>query len=241
MERNSINMLSKVLPRRLLVSLVGVLVVGAFVGVSIAAASGLISNGGFESYTDTYGGSGSGIIAPWSIDSGDIDVVAGWQPSEGLVSIDLNGFYPGSISQSFATDPGEEYEVLFDLAGNPGTDVVTVEVSAAGQSATYDFDTAGHSVADMGWEEKSFAFTAMSSATTLSFSSLTTLPKCLSGLFAACGPALDNIRVTSTAPPLPDTKDQCKKGGWKEYGVFKNQGDCVSFVATGGKNRPAFE
>jgi hypothetical protein len=31
----------------------------------------------------------------------------------------------------------------------------------------------------------------------------------------------------------------CKKGGWKTLGPFKNQGDCVSFVSTGGKNPPA--
>jgi hypothetical protein len=40
------------------------------------------------------------------------------------------------------------------------------------------------------------------------------------------------------AQPLPITKDQCKSSGWKTYGVFKNQGDCVSFVATKGKNQP---
>jgi hypothetical protein len=40
------------------------------------------------------------------------------------------------------------------------------------------------------------------------------------------------------APPLPTSKDECKNGGWRTYGVFKNQGDCVSFVATGGKNPP---
>ena len=38
---------------------------------------------------------------------------------------------------------------------------------------------------------------------------------------------------------LPTTKRQCKKGGWQSFGVFKNQGDCVSFVATGGKNPPS--
>jgi hypothetical protein len=32
---------------------------------------------------------------------------------------------------------------------------------------------------------------------------------------------------------LPSSKDQCKSGGWKTYGVFKNQGDCVRFVAGG--------
>jgi hypothetical protein len=44
--------------------------------------------------------------------------------------------------------------------------------------------------------------------------------------------------VVVDAPPLPTSKDQCKKGGWRDFGVFKNQGDCVSFVATGGKNPP---
>jgi hypothetical protein len=38
---------------------------------------------------------------------------------------------------------------------------------------------------------------------------------------------------------LPDTEAACKDGGWEVFGVFKNQGDCVSFVATGGKNPPA--
>jgi hypothetical protein len=40
-------------------------------------------------------------------------------------------------------------------------------------------------------------------------------------------------------PEMPTTKDQCKKGNWQTYGVFKNQGDCVSYVATGGRNGPA--
>ena len=39
---------------------------------------------------------------------------------------------------------------------------------------------------------------------------------------------------------IPLTKDDCKKDLWKEYGIFKNQGDCVSFVATGGRNLPSF-
>ena len=39
--------------------------------------------------------------------------------------------------------------------------------------------------------------------------------------------------------PMPTSADQCKKDGWKQYGVFKNQGDCVSYVATGGSNPPS--
>jgi hypothetical protein len=39
--------------------------------------------------------------------------------------------------------------------------------------------------------------------------------------------------------PLPTSKAQCMNGGWKNFGTtFKNQGDCVSFVASGGKNPP---
>jgi hypothetical protein len=45
--------------------------------------------------------------------------------------------------------------------------------------------------------------------------------------------------VVVDAPPLPTSKEQCKRGGWRSFGVFENQGDCVSFVATGGKNPPA--
>ena len=40
-----------------------------------------------------------------------------------------------------------------------------------------------------------------------------------------------------TQPTRPTDKDQCKDGGYAAFG-FRNQGDCVSFVATGGKNEP---
>lgn len=45
--------------------------------------------------------------------------------------------------------------------------------------------------------------------------------------------------TTFIVPPLPTNKDQCKHGGWTAFGRFKNQGDCVSFVSTKGKNPPA--
>ena len=42
-------------------------------------------------------------------------------------------------------------------------------------------------------------------------------------------------------PPTPTSADQCKHGGWQGLAdsngtLFKNQGDCVSFVATQGTN-----
>jgi hypothetical protein len=51
--------------------------------------------------------------------------------------------------------------------------------------------------------------------------------------------AFDNGFKTYVTAALPTSKAQCKKGGWRDFEVFKNQGDCVSFVATKGKNPPS--
>jgi hypothetical protein len=57
-------------------------------------------------------------------------------------------------------------------------------------------------------------------------------------LFASSNaPPVGTQELTVTCS-LPTTKEQCKNGGWRDFGVFKNQGDCVSFVATRGKNPP---
>lgn len=45
----------------------------------------------------------------------------------------------------------------------------------------------------------------------------------------------DNVVVTQN---VPTSAADCKNGGWESYGAFKNQGDCVSFVGSGGKNEP---
>ena len=63
------------------------------------------------------------------------------------------------------------------------------------------------------------------------------------------GTGVDQTFITGASTPeglaadtggsLPTSTGQCKNGGWQQYGVFKNQGDCVSYVATHGKNRPS--
>ncbi len=50
---------------------------------------------------------------------------------------------------------------------------------------------------------------------------------------------VDNVSLTQVTEGMPTTLAQCKKSGWGDYPVFKNQGDCVSYVASGGKNPPA--
>jgi hypothetical protein len=50
---------------------------------------------------------------------------------------------------------------------------------------------------------------------------------------------IDGVTYDFTARPA--TADDCKNGGWQTYAElgFKNQGDCVSYVSTGGHNGPA--
>lgn len=47
-----------------------------------------------------------------------------------------------------------------------------------------------------------------------------------------------DLYLTTREQIFPATKDECNKGGWERFGIFRNQGDCVSYVATGGSNGP---
>jgi hypothetical protein len=51
---------------------------------------------------------------------------------------------------------------------------------------------------------------------------------------------ITNITVNGElqVPTTQAAKDQCKNGGWQNFSSpsFKNQGDCVSYFATGGRN-----
>jgi hypothetical protein len=49
----------------------------------------------------------------------------------------------------------------------------------------------------------------------------------------------DNVTINNTIYTF-ESKESCKHDGWQQFtsspGPFKNQGDCVSSFATGGKN-----
>jgi hypothetical protein len=86
---------------------------------------------------------------------------------------------------------GLVYEVKFDMAGNPETvlcagGLKTIQASAGDMTATFTFDPTGQTSDDMGWEEKSFEFTATDTTTTLTFVSLTS---------GCSGPTLDKVEV----------------------------------------------
>jgi hypothetical protein len=46
-------------------------------------------------------------------------------------------------------------------------------------------------------------------------------------------------KPTATGSAVAASKEECKKSGWSIFNIFKNQGDCISNVATKGKNAPS--
>ena len=197
------------------------------------------SNGSFETGTYVDGGfgfeqlnAGDTSITGWTVDAGSVDWIgAYWPAQDGSMSIDMSGADAGTISQTLATTIGNNYTVSFFLSGNPvgAPTVKTLDVSATGAAAaSYTYDVTGNDLTNMNWTAKTYTFLATSASTTLSFVSTTA---------GASGPAIDNVVITETVP----TKSDCKDGGWQAMidnagNHFKNQGDCVSYFATGGKN-----
>lgn len=210
----------------------------AFVGSASAAFTGL-TNGSFED-SGTYVDNGFGFhqldapntnIDGWSVDAGSVDWIGDYWPApDGDMSIDMSGANPGTLSQTFDTTIGNTYTVVFLMSANPaGPAVTTLQVSATGGTTEiYTHDPTGTDLTTMVWTPQTYTFLATSASTTLTFTSTTA---------GASGPAIDAVAVTEDIAE----KDDCKNGGWESMldtsgNSFKNQGDCVSFFATKGKN-----
>jgi choice-of-anchor C domain-containing protein len=164
----------------------------AALGASPALAAGNFTNGNFGYYPGTaafqtlYAGTPSATAIPgWTVTSGSVDWInTYWQQPSGVapaLSIDLNGTptaaHPnpvGSISQTFATTPGQEYEVGFSYAGNPvcGPSTKGMTVSVNGSVIRhYSFSTASTTTSNMGWTYDLYNFWVAdaSGTTTLTF------------------------------------------------------------------------
>jgi choice-of-anchor C domain-containing protein len=211
------------------------------------ALGAAFQNGDFENVNGTNGQNvhmvmpGQPDVTGWDVSGHSVDIVKGrWPAHSGAFSIDLNGLGPGAISQKLDTRPGKHYFVAFQMAGNPDgpyehlqcypgtTKSMTVTIDG-GQGQEYTFSTAGHSLSDVGWTLKAYTFTAKDAKTSLKFKSTT--PD------SACGPIIDTVSVTQVSA----TGVNCKNGGWRDLtdslgNRFRNQGDCVSFHATGERN-----
>ena len=145
-------------------------------------------------------GNGSTVITGWTVGGNSVDLICGgWNSADGAQSLDLDGGAPGAISQTFDTNPGERYLVRFALAGNPacGNPVKNLRVTISGLPINNDFqtDTTGVVIPNLNWSEQSFSFTATGPSHTITFTSL--------DIDSACGPALDNVRISLIASPVP--------------------------------------
>ena len=184
----------------------------------------LLQNGSFELGPDP------GIFLPlkpgdtsinnWTVISssvpggggGGIDYYGtGWRSSDGSRSLDLNGTPGvGGIFQDFTTTPGLKYVVSFDMAGHPSGLLQKMKVSAIGLGNSTDFPTqeaefffqSGTDQNNLGWQRRTWEFTARTSKTRLQFESLQTF-------YRYGGPALDNVNVTALEPQcvLPNFGD----------------------------------
>ncbi len=166
-----------------------------------AAAGNLITNGSFENAPSPNVvnpgqswitlAAGSGALAGWTIDSGTIDVHgpgAAWPFSDGVRNVDVSGTGAGSLSQTFATVPGEAYSVLFDLSANNycGSAVKQLQVTAPGTVETFSVDVTGIPAGQVPFKTKSFVFAATGASSTLKFNSLEN---------SSCGPLVDKVGV----------------------------------------------
>ena len=171
------------------------------------AQANLIVNGSFEE--GNYTGGEWNDIAPGSTD------LTGWSntgiglinwhnsaammnPFDGDKVVDLNNSGngladTGILSQSFATDIGESYELTFYLAG-PGTafpDPRQVQVDIAGIQQI--FSQAASPNTALEWGTETLTFTAIESTTTLAFTSVNG-----AGYW---GPLLDGVSVNAIPEP----------------------------------------
>ncbi len=167
----------------------------------VKTSGNLVINGSFEDGTAVGAfatlKSGEGMLPGWQVYRGSIDMLGSyWPAADGEQSIDLHGASGvGSISQAIPTEPGQNYEVSFDLAGDPecGANIRRLKIEAADQSSEFAFDPKNSSRKELGWTTHKWRFRAREKKTMLKFVSLSTDN-------SLCGPLLDNIVVQKTGP-----------------------------------------
>jgi choice-of-anchor C domain-containing protein len=177
-------------------SLLAAVVFVAGLGVASAHAN-LILDPNFA------GGGGSfitinapGSTGPWTV-GGSVDVIGGyWQAPAGTGSVDLDGLFPGSVSQTF-TAPAGTYFLSFALSGNPdgGSSLKQVEVSVGNHApVTYSFTTGTNTHNDMQYLTEGLLFSWTGGTDTLTFQSL-------SDPGSPYGPVVGDVNVSA----VPET------------------------------------
>lgn len=96
-----------------------------------------------------------------------------------------------TISQTFGTETGQQYQVVFALSGdwNSGENTKNLRVAAGNDSADFSItEPNGWAQSNNLWEHRSFTFIANNPTTTLSFQSL-------ESAFAQYGPVIADVQI----------------------------------------------
>jgi hypothetical protein len=173
----------------------------AFAALAVSATVAhpdVITNGDFEfppinTFYQNYGAqtnspySGATFDTNWSIPTNNVDIVnpmIGWGASafQGNQILDLVGYgSTGAVSQSFATNIGQQYQLSFAYSDNPGSGFTAQSAAQAAVfvlgatpgyllSATISHDNAVSG--NLNWSLFSGTFVATSETTTLNFNTL---------------------------------------------------------------------
>jgi choice-of-anchor C domain-containing protein len=191
--------------------LVGLFAVLALFVPASGSALPILVNGSFESgppipTQDINIPGGSTAITGWTVTGNVIDYLGPpWDVTDGVRGIDLDGNGGiGGIQQTFATIPGQEYLLRFDLSGNPhGTPLEKLmRLDIAGLTQNYSHDSSGQTRDALIWQAITFPFVATGPTSILAFTSLSPADN-------SFGAVIDNVRVS----PVPEPATMLLVGG----------------------------
>jgi hypothetical protein len=181
---------------------------------------------GFVTKIDT---TGSSLIYSTFIGGSDLDYVLSGAP-------DASGnFHVAGTTSSpdFPTTPD-----AFDSTHNaPGLDAWVGRLNPSGSSLDYSTYVGGAGANDAA---SGVAFRA-GSVYVVGYTDSADFPTTAAAFDPSFNGGFDSwvAKFAGAGPALPTSRDECKNDGWKTFGIFNNQGDCVRFVSTKGKNPPA--
>ena len=152
------------------------------------------------------------------------------------VSGTATGPFPGTFTESgsFTTPRSgvlSDFSSTFTITSTAGTVTGSKRLAGDTSTASCTFFEGGQSVAT---SNLATTYRAIINGAQLSTGTATVSI----GGPVGSGPPNFSENFASSGVVQLTSKAQCRDGGWQSFG-FKNQGDCVSFVATGGKNPPS--
>jgi hypothetical protein len=195
---------------------------------SVAAAGASATTIDFEAFTgpDTFGSATPPLTVGVATFSG------------GLVMTAVNGLLADQSSvygtADFCTGCASSITITFSTP----VDNVSLEVlNGSSTTATISYTVASN----LGDSVTTFLGTELANSAdtvTLPASGITSVTIARTSPAQSWDFFIDDVSFTVPAPPVPTSTSDCKNGGWQAFDVFKNQGDCVSYVATDGRNAP---